>query len=157
MACSPYNSHTEPLFKTLGLLKIEDMLKLNTLNFIYKLNNNKLPVFFETYCYPSQLDIHGRNTRYNFLIPTNVTATNRGQKCVRNNIPWVINSTPRLILDKLDTHSYKGFSYYVIHFFLSVNILMTAVYPIATLALGSNSYYQPDPPNQNLVSPRAGK
>ena len=49
MTCSPYNSHTEPLFKTLGLLKIEDMLKLNTLNFIYKLNNNKLPVYFDTY------------------------------------------------------------------------------------------------------------
>ena len=96
-----------PVFKTLGLLEIEDMLKLNTLNFIYKLNNNKLPVYFNSYHYHSQFDIHGRNTRYNSLIP-NVTATNRGQKCVRNNIPCVINATPRLILDKIDTHSYKG-------------------------------------------------
>ena len=118
MTCSPYCSHTEPLLKALKLLKLEDILKLNTLTFIYKLNNNKLPVYFDSYTYHSQLEIHGRNTRYNHLIPANITATNRGQKCVRNNIPWVLNATPRLILDKIETHSYQGFSQYIKHFYI---------------------------------------
>ena len=113
ITCSRYNSHTEPLFKALKLLKLEDMLRLNTLNFCYKLNNFCLPEYFRSYQYRSQFEIHGRDTRYNHIIPTSITVTKRAQKCLRNNIPWVINSTPRTILDKIDTHSYQGFSQYI--------------------------------------------
>ena len=79
MTCSQYNSHTEPLFKVLNLLKIEDMLKLSTLNFIYKLNNNKLPTYFKSYHYHSQFEIHRRNTRFTHLIPTNLRQPMEGR------------------------------------------------------------------------------
>ena len=113
ITCSRYNSHTEPLFKALKLLKLEDMLRLNTLNFCFKLNNFCLPEYFRSFQYRSQYEIHGRDTRYNHIIPTSITVTKRAQKCLRNNIPWVINSTPRLILDKIDTHSYQGFNQFI--------------------------------------------
>ncbi len=45
---SKYNAHTEPIFKkTLKLLKIEDILKLNEIKFYFKLVNKKLPVYFQ--------------------------------------------------------------------------------------------------------------
>ena len=34
-----YNSHTEPLFKKLHMLKVEDIFKLNQLKFFYKFIN----------------------------------------------------------------------------------------------------------------------
>ncbi len=41
-----YNGHTEPIFKKLKLIKIEDILKLNEIKFYYKLENKKLPAYF---------------------------------------------------------------------------------------------------------------
>ena len=118
ITCSRYNSHTEPLFKSLKLLKLDHMLKQSTLNFCFKLNNSKLPIYFRSYNYRNQYERHGRDTRYNYLIPTNLTVTSRGQKCLRNNIPWVINSTPSLILDKMSTHSYNGFKQYTKNYYI---------------------------------------
>ena len=58
-----YNSHSGPLFKSLKLLKIRDILKLQQLKFIYKLLNKSLPNYFE-YMYPNhRYNIHSYNTR----------------------------------------------------------------------------------------------
>ena len=40
-----YNSHTEPLFKTLQILKIDDRLKLQELKFFYKSRHGNEPVY----------------------------------------------------------------------------------------------------------------
>ena len=42
---SKYNAHTEPLFKTLGILKLEDNMKLNALKFYFKYTHEALPQF----------------------------------------------------------------------------------------------------------------
>ena len=112
ISCSKYNAHTEPIFKKLGLLKLPDMLKLNTLKFYWKLKKDKIPAFFENYRFLSQENIHGRVTRFNHIIPRNVTRTVLQQKCLRNYIPEILNTTGNNILEKLHTHSYKGFSNY---------------------------------------------
>ena len=109
---SKYNAHTEPLFKKLGLLKIPDMMKHNALKFLYKLKNNKIPAYFENYNILTQRDIHGRDTRYNQLVPSTVTRTVLQKNCLRNYLPEVINTTPETVLEKATTHSYKGFSNY---------------------------------------------
>ena len=101
-----------PLFKKLRLLKITDMMKLNTLKFYYKLNKHKVPAYFENYQIHTQHDIHGRDTRYNQLIPRNVTRTAIQQKCLRNFLPYILNTTPAYIIEKTTTHSYKGFTNY---------------------------------------------
>ena len=41
-----YNYHTEPLFKTCKILKIEDQYKYNVLSFMFLLKNNGLPESF---------------------------------------------------------------------------------------------------------------
>ena len=38
-----YNSHTDPLFKKLNLLKLKDLFELNVLKLFYKFKNNSLP------------------------------------------------------------------------------------------------------------------
>ena len=112
ITASKYNAHTEPLFKKLGLLKLEDMMKHNTLKFYYKFKKNKIPSYFKNYQDLTQRQIHGRNTRFNQLIPTNITRTAIQQKCLRNYLAEVLNSTSVSILDKINTHSYNGFSNY---------------------------------------------
>ena len=44
-----YNSHTEPLFKKLKLLKIEDMLKLQELKFYFKYIHKQLPSYLQNW------------------------------------------------------------------------------------------------------------
>ncbi len=44
---SKYNPHTEPIFKTLKLLKVKDILTLQELKFYYKYKHNKLPHYFQ--------------------------------------------------------------------------------------------------------------
>ena len=41
--------HTEPLFKAFNLLKFNDIYTLKLLKFFYKLSNNSLPPYFDSY------------------------------------------------------------------------------------------------------------
>ena len=47
MNLKKYNSHTEPLFKKLHMLKVEDIFKLIQLKFFYKFINKDLPDYFK--------------------------------------------------------------------------------------------------------------
>ena len=49
MSNSEYLAHSEPLFKTLKLLKIEDLYKLKLMKFCYNLSYNLLPSYFNYY------------------------------------------------------------------------------------------------------------
>ena len=109
---SKYNAHTEPLFKKLDLLTVKDMLKHNTLKFYYRLKKQEVPDYFMSYKILTQEEIHGRNTRYKRLIPKNMTRTQTQQNCLRNFLPSIMNETSSDILDKIDTHSFKGYSNY---------------------------------------------
>ena len=46
---SHYIAHSEPLLKQLNLLNMKDMVDQKLLKFLYKLNTNKLPAYFNTY------------------------------------------------------------------------------------------------------------
>ena len=112
ICCRKYNAHTEPLFKELRLLKLEDLLKLNILKFFYRLKHGNLPEYFKSYQTPEE--IHVRETRYNsyVMIPENDTRLRSSQKCLRNNLHVVLNDTPQIVLSKVNSHSFQGFSNY---------------------------------------------
>ena len=112
ITCSRYNAHTELLFKHLELLKISDIFRLNVLKFNFKLSHKKVPHYFKFFNTNTQGDIHGRETRFNYLLPRNVTRLYLSQKCLRNYLPYVINNCPGLILEKVQTHCFDGFSKY---------------------------------------------
>ena len=46
---SAYIAHTTPLFIEEGQLKVQDIFKLKLLKFYYKLSNNFLPPYFDSY------------------------------------------------------------------------------------------------------------
>ena len=107
---SKYNAHTEPLFKTLGILKLEDNMKLNALKFYFKYTHEALPQFFSSFDLSTQGAHHSHYTRQRNQIRPNATRTRYADNTLRNYLPALINNTPQNILQKIRTHSILGFS-----------------------------------------------
>ena len=42
-----YNAHTEPLFKKLNLLQLQDLFTLNIVKLFYKVKTKTLPEYFQ--------------------------------------------------------------------------------------------------------------
>ena len=110
ITCSKYNDHTEPLLKALNLLKIEDIMKIKALKLYYRYKQNELPRYFDS-MFTESNDNHSHDTRHLFYIklPTKMST---GWLCVRHYIPEILTKTPECITEKLDTHSFSGFSNY---------------------------------------------
>ena len=107
--CS-YNAHIEPLFKNLRLLKIKDMLTLQTLEMYHKFQNNNLPVYIQNWSFRQNNDIHHHNTRRANALHVNRYFHAFAQKSLKYNIVHVVNNTPQIILEKVHTHiGLKGF------------------------------------------------
>ena len=113
ICCEKFNAHTEPLFKRLCLLKLEDLFDLNTLKFYYKLKKGKVPAYFQSYTIQTNAERHGRDARQGSLISMIRSRIDLTDKCLRIHLPVVLNSTPQSALDKVATHSYVGFANYV--------------------------------------------
>ena len=112
ITCSKYNAHTEPLFKTLNLLKVSDMFTLNLLKMYYKYKNQSLP-FYVMNMFTDAIEPHDYNLRNKYVLQSSVARTQSGDKCVRCYLPHLINNTDENILTKISTHSYQGFVFYV--------------------------------------------
>ena len=61
---SKYNAHSEPIFKELNLLKVEDIYKMQHLKFFYKYVNNKLPEYCQAMSFIYHSEIHSHHTRH---------------------------------------------------------------------------------------------
>ena len=116
---SKYNAHTEPLMKTLSILNIEDMFKLNILKWYYKYCHKQLPVYFQKFNILRHSDMHNYPTRNNSFIPRNVTRLHASRRCLRNHVSVVLNNTCDNIINKINTHSYEGFAAYVKKYIIS--------------------------------------
>ena len=119
ISLSKYNAHTEPILKHLKLLKISDILKLQTLKLYYKFKHELLPTRLMNLPFLHNYEVHTHNTRGRAKIhlpkPAHVFAT----KSVRYNLPIVVNNTTSEILDKIETHSLLGFAGYIKHQYLN--------------------------------------
>ena len=58
----PLHTHSSPLFKSSNLLKLDDLLKVNILSFVYKATNNLSPSCFQDY-FTYNSNIHGYRAR----------------------------------------------------------------------------------------------
>ena len=116
-----YNAHTEPFFKVHKLLKLEDIFTLRCLKFYFKLINKTLPPYFYGMI-PTAGEVHGINTRQAAaaeLHHQRASRTAGALKCIRNFIlDEIINFDP-LVIDKVRTHSFQGFSNYAKNFILN--------------------------------------
>ena len=66
ITCSKYNAHTEPLLKTLNLLKTEDIMKTKALKLYYRYKQNELPKYFES-MFTESNDNHSHYTRLFYI------------------------------------------------------------------------------------------
>ena len=104
---SKYNSHTEPLFKDLQLLKVQDLLKLNEFKFYYKLKNELLPSYMRQ-MFTQISEIHQYPTRMNTLLSIPKVNHSYAMHCIRYSLPHSIQEIPSDIATKICTHSLKN-------------------------------------------------
>ena len=105
---APFICHTDPLFKSSNLLKVNDIYKLNQMKFLYKLVNNTLPLYFNTFTYISGSDVHHYLTRSNHKLRNNVTKSEFARKTIRYMLPSVHNSVPKFLFNKFYTFSWHS-------------------------------------------------
>jgi len=113
ISLSKYNAHTEPIFKELKLLKVPDILRLQELKFYYKFKHGNLPSYLMEMPFYSNTETHNYNTRQQNNIHQPLARHEYAKKCLRIDLPHVINTTPVNILEKVNTHSLNGFSWYI--------------------------------------------
>ena len=110
---SKYNAHTEPIFKKLQFLKLNDIFKLQQLKFYYKHIKGDLPKYFQHFSYIHNFEIHHHYTRETSSIFIPRVNHAYAQKHIRHNLIQTINNTPNNIIDKIHTHSLRGFLNYI--------------------------------------------
>ena len=107
-----YNSHTDILFKDLGILKVQDVFILQCAKFYYKFVHNNLPLYFKNF-FHRNIDIHDHNTRNRGQLHLFQFNNSTTQNCIRFNIPNLINNFPSNVKEKIETHSLSGFTRYL--------------------------------------------
>jgi hypothetical protein len=119
MTKSKYNAHTEPIFKSLKILKCQDLCALQYYKFCYKLENKLLPSYFlENDLFRKNAHVHNYNTtRRNFFhIPR--VKHNFAKSSIRFRIPNFFNSMNSDIRSKIYSHSMQSFKTFIKKFII---------------------------------------
>ena len=104
---SRYNAHTQPLFKALCTLTLDDTFKMQCLKFYYKFIQGKLPPFFDTF-FIEKTTLHNYQTRRRNDLHFQTTHSSTAQNCIRYYIPKLLSTLPTRVTEKIHTHSYTG-------------------------------------------------
>ena len=115
---SKYNSHTKPLLKSLNILKINDIFTIQCLKFFHNYINDRVPVFFGSFFVENAL-YHEYETRHCHHICITHSHTTKARKCIRYQIPMLLNTLHLQITAILYTHSQIGFVNYTKQLFLN--------------------------------------
>jgi len=118
LTLSKYNEHTEPLFKRQSLLKVKDLLTYFELKFYYGLVNHNYPGRFSQIVFPRHADVHSHNTRNSQRVIQPRLRYQLSNSSILNRLPKIINNTPQIILEKIQTHSLRGYLQYVKNYML---------------------------------------
>ena len=115
---SPYRCHTEPLFKNMSILRLDDIFKLCKLKFAFNYSHNLVPNYFiYEFRTVRSHDVHHYATRHNTIRLPRTTKICT-EHCMRFYLGNIYRDFPRIITDKFVTHSYEGFKNYVKRFLL---------------------------------------
>ena len=104
-----YNAHTEPLFKQLYLLKLDDIFNMQCLKFWYRYSNKLLPPFFRT-MFTNNYDIYGISTRQRNDLHLFHTRTQKARSTIRHYVPNILHRYPRWLIERATTHSIVVFN-----------------------------------------------
>ena len=101
-----YLEHTRPLFIKLKTLTVSDINFLQTSMFMYRYNNNVLPVSFCS-MFQRNNEVHSYHTRQSTKMHLSNPRTMLAHKSVRHSGPDVWNSIPAEMRNLLSIHSFK--------------------------------------------------
>lgn len=102
---STYNAHSDPLFMSSNILKIQDQYKINIFKLYQNMLTGKCPVFLKTNKILLREDIHSHDTRSKKLIQMPLIKLNYLRRTFSYRVGEVINGLPENIISKLSTHS----------------------------------------------------
>ena len=111
-------AHTEPLFRGLKVLTVNDILLVRGLKFYYSLKNYDVPSYFLN-MFHTVGERHGHNTRGASNLDEPNTRTIGATKCLRSFIPRDIETFDKSIIDMVHTHSFSSFSIHAKRFIIS--------------------------------------
>ena len=86
---------------------------MQELKFFYKYQHNLLPSYLSSLPFEENSRTHDHNTRQQNDVHQPFVKHEFAKCSIRFDIPKLINATPAAILEKINTHSLKGFSWYV--------------------------------------------
>ena len=109
---SKYNDHTAPLFKKLKRLTLKYIIVLQELKFYFKFVHKILPSYLQQWQLTTNTDIHTYNTRQQNELHIGGTKQTFEKQCLKHNLPNTLNSIPKIVKDKIVTHSFRGFINY---------------------------------------------
>ena len=110
LARRPYLSHSTPLFKSLQILKLEDLYITQLYKLYYKNVNNLLPSYFQSFT-PQFNDGHHHDLRHNILrLP--MTKREYYVQCTRYQFLKLIRETPLVELNRSGYTTIVQFSGY---------------------------------------------
>ena len=118
LADAKYNAHTNPLFKELKLLKVQDIHKLQQIKLYYKFINNTVPTFIQNLPFYQNNETHTHLTRNSNMLHAPKASHEFSKQCLRYSLPILINSLEPCIKDKIHTHSLSGLSHYTKQFII---------------------------------------
>ena len=102
----PKFEHTDPLFKELGILKVNDINSFLITNFMFKFHYNELPnIFKDMFTYNNS--VHSHNTRQNYLLHVPIVRGNLTYMNIRyaGVVNW--NKAARLLLHDCTIDTFK--------------------------------------------------
>jgi len=107
---SPFNAHTSPLYQQLNVLKISQIKFIQTSTFMYKYDNNLLPLAFSSYFRPN---LYTKGIRNNRAYISVFAKTNTRKFSIKyqgpllwNNIPESIRASRSLAQFKIQIRAY---------------------------------------------------
>ena len=96
-------------WKKLNLLKISDIFRNSLLKLYYKYKSGNLPHYI-MHMFSTEPNVHRYNTRSNTILDHPVTNLFGSEKCMRYDLPQLVEETDSNILEKVDSHCSTGFS-----------------------------------------------
>ena len=104
---SNYRDHTDPLFKTLNILKVSDIYKLGLLTFYYKLQNHELPAYFME-MNPVITENNNLGQLYNFRhirVTFPICRLEKSKNCLRYQLVKILDVMPNAIHRLIETET----------------------------------------------------
>ena len=114
---SKYNAHSDPLFKSLHILKHEHLIIRKMYKFYFRYTKNQLPNYFFSSLFIQRLE-HGYGTR-NYFFKTPQIKHKYAENCLRYKLPSLLNDNVSQILNKVNTHSEFGFCLYIKKYYIN--------------------------------------